>query len=58
VFGSWAKAAHYPSDHKTFDGLVVPMRRRVFLRRRDNRPVTAVTLIWVNIETVRVVSRT
>jgi hypothetical protein len=58
VFGSWAKAAHYPSDHKTFDGLVVPMRRRVFLRRRDNRPVTAVTLVWVNIETVRVVSRT
>src|SRR5262245_7750604 len=58
VFGSWAKAAHYPTDHQTFDGLVVPTRRRVFLRRRDNRPVTAVTLIWVNIETVHVVPGT
>jgi hypothetical protein len=53
VFGSWAKAAHYPSDHRTFDGVVVPTRRRVFLRRRNNRPLTAVTLIWVDIETAR-----
>jgi hypothetical protein len=58
VFGSWAKAAHYPFDHQSFDGVVVPMRRRVFLRRRDNRPLTAVTLIWLDIETVRLVSRT
>jgi hypothetical protein len=58
VFGSWAKAAHYPSDHQTFGGVVVPTRRRVFLRRRGNRPLTAVTLIWLDIETVRLVSRT
>jgi hypothetical protein len=53
VFGGWAKAAHYPFDHQTFDGVVVPTRRRVFLRRRDNRPLTAVTLVWLDIETVR-----
>jgi hypothetical protein len=58
VFGDWAKAPHYPTDHQTFDGVVVPTRRRVFLRRRDNRPLTAVTLIWVDIKTVRLVSRT
>lgn len=57
VFGGWAKAAHYSFDHETFDGVVVPTRRKVFLRRRDNRPLTAVTLIWVDIETVRAVSR-
>lgn len=58
VFGAWAKAAHYPFDHQTFDGVVVPTRRRVFLRRRDNHPLTAVTLVWIDIETVRLVSRT
>jgi len=44
--------------HETFDGVVVPTRRKVFLRRRDNGPLTAVTLTWVDIETVRAVSRT
>jgi hypothetical protein len=58
VFGSWAKAANYPSDHETFDGLVVPTWRRVFFRRRNNRPMTAITLIWVDIDTVRLVSGT
>jgi hypothetical protein len=58
VFGSWAKAANYPSDHETFEGVVVPRRRRVFFRRRNNRPVTAITLIWVDIETVRLMSGT
>ena len=58
VFGAWAKAAHYSFEHRSFDGVVVPTRRRVFLRRRDNRPLTAVTLITLDIETVRLVSRT
>jgi hypothetical protein len=58
VFGSWAKAAHYPFDHQSFDGVAVPMRRRVFLRRRGNRPLTAVTLIRLDIEAVRLVSGT
>jgi hypothetical protein len=53
VFGAWAKAAHYPFDHQTFDGVVLPTRRRVFLRRGNNRPFTAITLIWIDIETVR-----
>jgi hypothetical protein len=26
VFGSWAKAAHYPSDHQSFEGVVVSCR--------------------------------
>jgi hypothetical protein len=53
VFGSWAKAANYASDHKTIEGLVVPTRRSVFFRRKNNRPMTAITLIWVDVETIR-----
>ena len=32
VFGRWAKAAHYSSEHKRFDGLLVPTKRRVHMR--------------------------
>ena len=32
VFGPWAKASHYTSEHKWFDGLLVPTRRRVHMR--------------------------
>jgi hypothetical protein len=28
----WANVAHYTSEHKAFDGLIVPTRRRVLLR--------------------------
>jgi hypothetical protein len=31
-----AKVAHYTSEHKDFDGLIVPTRRRVLLRDGDN----------------------
>jgi hypothetical protein len=47
VFGGWAKAAHYCWDHKTFDWLVVPTRRKVFPRRRNNRPRARPTLVWI-----------
>ncbi|MFD9586159.1 hypothetical protein ACFWBM_15850 [Streptomyces sp. NPDC059980] len=32
----WAKVGHYTSEHKDFDGLTVPTRRRVLLRNEDN----------------------
>ena len=33
-----AKVAHYLHDHRAFDGIVFPTRRRVYLRGPDRRP--------------------
>jgi hypothetical protein len=52
VFGGWAKAAHYCWDHKQFDGLVVPTRRRVFPRKPNNRPRARPTVVWLQIVSV------
>jgi hypothetical protein len=47
-FGSWAKAAHYCLEHKDFEGLLIPTRRRVYPRKRDNRPRSHPRLVWVD----------
>jgi hypothetical protein len=52
AFGSRAHAAHYSYDHRTFDGLVFPMRRRVHPRRGHGRPLRAVTIIAIEVESV------
>jgi hypothetical protein len=52
VFGGRAKAAHYCWDHKPFDGLIIPTRRRVFPRKRNNRPRRQPTLVWLEIQDV------
>jgi hypothetical protein len=46
--GGWAKAAHYCLDHQSFDGLIVPTRRRVYPRRRDNRRRARPLLVWIS----------
>lgn len=53
-FGAPAKAAHYSYDHREFDGLVFPTRRRVFLRRHDNHPRQRPLLVWIDIRSVEV----
>ena len=53
--GGWAKAAHYCSDHQSFGGLVVPTRRLVYPRRRDNRPRARPRLVWIELSDARVV---
>jgi hypothetical protein len=53
-FGKRAYAAHYCFDHREFDGLVFPTRRRVFLRRPDGRPRPWPQLIWIDIQAVDV----
>lgn len=45
-------AAHYCDDHETFSGLVVPTRRRVFLRRDDGTPVTGQPVVEIEVEDV------
>ncbi len=47
--GGWARAAHFSMDHERFDGLLVPTRRRVYLRRADNRPRSRPRLVWVDV---------
>jgi len=49
VVGGWAKAAHYCEDHRSFDGLVVPTRRRVYPRRANGRPAPAPTLVALDV---------
>ena len=53
--GGWAKAAHYCFDHQSFGGLVVPTRRLVYPRRRDNRPRARPRLVWIELSDARVV---
>jgi hypothetical protein len=48
-FGPWAKSAHYWLDHHAFDGLIVPRKRRVLLRRSDGRSRSHPLLIWINV---------
>jgi hypothetical protein len=47
-------AAHYCYDHKTFSGLVVPTRRRVFGRTEDGKPVPEPTFVELEVAEVTV----
>jgi hypothetical protein len=47
--GAWAKAAHYCLDHRSFGGLVVPTRRHVYPRKRDNRRRRGPLLVWIEV---------
>jgi hypothetical protein len=52
AFGRFAHAAHYSYDHREFDGLVFPTRRRVRPRRPNGKPLRAVTLIAIELDSV------
>jgi len=55
VIGPYARAVHISDDHRRFDGLVFPTRRRVYPRRRDNRSLPFPTLIWIDIDHIEVI---
>lgn len=57
VFGQWAKAAHYSGNHRDYEGIIIPTRRKVFPRLSSNRPLRLITLVSVNIEVARVVKK-
>jgi hypothetical protein len=44
VFGSWAKADHRCSEHRAFDGLVFPTRRRVTPHGRRRPTLVSITV--------------
>ena len=52
VFGGWARAVHLCEEHREFDGILFPTRRRVYPRRRDGRPRPFPTLVWIDVESV------
>jgi hypothetical protein len=54
VFGSFARSAHMSDEHKTFDGLTLPTRRRVYGRRRNNKPRPRPTLVRMDIHSASV----
>ncbi|MFC5199870.1 hypothetical protein [Streptomyces kaempferi] len=43
-------AAHYPSEYKEFDGIMVPTRRRVFRRGQDGTVSRDVELVTIDVE--------
>ena len=54
--GGWARAAHYCFDHRSFDGMLVPTRRLVYPRRRDNRPRARPRLVWIELSSASVMA--
>jgi hypothetical protein len=58
VIARRARAAHYCSQHRTYDGLVFPTRRRVLPLRRDLRSRPFPVLVSVDLEAVEVEFRT
>lgn len=51
AFGRWAKAAHFLNDHQTFEGLLIPTRRRV-VPRLGTRPAPGPELVWIKVDNV------
>jgi hypothetical protein len=52
VFGKWVRSAHVCGEHRDFDGLRFPTRRRVYPRRRDNRVGRFPTFVRLDISQV------
>jgi hypothetical protein len=54
VVSGFARAAHYCDALQEFDGLVLPTRRRVVPRRRSGRAFSRPTIVWIELDDVRV----
>ncbi|MDX1386091.1 MAG: hypothetical protein R3257_00775, partial [bacterium] len=52
VFGDWAQGAHYSYDLKKVQGFTFPTRRRVWPRRKNNRPLRSFTLVALDFESI------
>ncbi|UEL30092.1 hypothetical protein [Pseudarthrobacter sp. L1SW] len=49
----WAEVAHYTSEHKDFQGLSAPTRRRVLLRDKDNNGIHTFAAILLDLTDLR-----
>jgi hypothetical protein len=52
--GSWARAAHYCTDHRRFAGLVFPTRRRVRPRGPGGRSLPHPVLVALDIDQIEI----
>ena len=52
VIASFARACHLSSEHKTFDGLVFPTRRRVVPRAPGGRPLPGPTIVSIELASI------
>ena len=43
---------HYPSQYREFDGILVPTRRRVYVRNADGSPVRGSVSIAIEVTDV------
>ena len=55
VIGRWARAAHFCDQHQSFDGLMVPTRRRVYPRALGPRVLRFPTLVALDIKKLKLV---
>lgn len=49
----WANVGHYTSEHKEFDGLIAPTRRRVLLRDEANKADHSFAAILLDVSELR-----
>lgn len=54
VISSLAKGCHFTYDHRTFDGLVFPTRRRVQLRGPGGRALPGVSVVTIELASIAV----
>lgn len=54
VVSRLARASHFCAEHRAFDGLVLPTRRRVYPRLLG-RALRAPTVVWIEIDAIEVV---
>jgi hypothetical protein len=55
--GRWARAAHYSDNHREFDGLLFPTRRRVRPRGPGGRSLPGPVLVALDIERIEIERR-
>ncbi len=56
VVSKWARAAHLVDEYRSFDGLALPTRRRVYPRLGRRRPLGRPLLVTIDIHAARFVS--
>jgi hypothetical protein len=52
VLGSTGPAAHYTSEHREFDGITVPTRRRVYLIGEDGTVMKESLIVSIDLDDV------
>ena len=56
VIGRWAKGTHALAEHREFDGLVLPTRRRITPRGPADRALPGPILVWIELDRIEVAS--